>query len=169
MIFGKQLSLLGCLCVCFIVIMKERGKLADDGTAINIIQRSPNALRLFGDTCVPEEVGDFHNGWAFVVMTRTHAHTRAESICGIVNVQRNSGREPDFFLLGVKYCTFSWYRIGVFVQTWQVHSVTAVFFFCYCIRCLPVDWLHLSDDPYYCSWRKPVKFLEKLPNVCPVF
>lgn len=42
--------------------MKERDKLADDGSAINIIQPSPNVLRVFGDTCVPEEVGDVHNG-----------------------------------------------------------------------------------------------------------
>lgn len=33
---------------------------------------------------------------------------------------------------------------------------------------LPVDWLHFSDDAYYCSWRKFVKFLEKIPDVGPV-
>lgn len=37
-----------------------------------------------------------------------------------------------------------------------------------CARRLPVDWLHLSGDAYYCSWRKPVKFVEKVPDVGPV-
>lgn len=36
-------------------------------------------------------------------------------------------------------------------------------------HCLPVDWLHLSGDAYYRSWRKPVKFLEKVPDVGLVF
>lgn len=33
---------------------------------------------------------------------------------------------------------------------------------------LPVDWLHLSGDAHNGPWRKPVKFLEKLPDVNPV-
>lgn len=33
---------------------------------------------------------------------------------------------------------------------------------------LPVDWLHLSGDAHNGPWRKPVKFLEKLPDVLPV-
>lgn len=33
----------------------------------------------------------------------------------------------------------------------------------------PVDWLQLSGDAYNGSRRKPVKFLEKLPDVHPVF
>lgn len=34
---------------------------------------------------------------------------------------------------------------------------------------LPVDWLHLSGDAHNGSWGKPVKLLEKVPDVNPVF
>lgn len=34
---------------------------------------------------------------------------------------------------------------------------------------LPVDWLHLPGDAYYCFGRKLLKFLEKVPDVGPVF
>lgn len=69
------------------------------------------------------------------------------------------------YQLALKYCTL---RLLVFSRgpvkicitnnNWYVVS-----------HCLPVDWLHLSGDAYHCSRRKPVKFLEKVPDVGLVF
>lgn len=67
--------------------------------------------------------------------------------------------------LSVQYLSVSWYGLGIFVWPWQ-HDLSLMRF---STHCLPVDRLHLSGDAYNRSWRKPVKFLEKVPDVSPVF